>query len=134
MSGFETTIQKVVYDKLNAGLSYSVFDDVPYLPVGAPETDFPYVVIGDDTAIAFDTDDQVGMESTVTIHVWSRSGGRKQCKDILSEIYVLLNRASLTTTGYNYIDCLFEFSETFTEDDGITRHGVARYRITLQEV
>ena len=133
MSGFESDIQVKIFTILDAGLSYPVYDEVPYLPEGMPATNFPYVVIGDDTAIPFDTDDQVGADATLTIHVWSQYRGRKEAKDIQGEIYRLLNRATFEIIGYNTVDCLWEFSETFVETDGATRHGVSRYRITIQE-
>lgn len=133
MSGFESDIQEEIYSILNDGLEHPVYDEVPDLPEGQPDANFPYVVIGDDTAVPFDTDDQQGAEATLTIHVWSRYHGRKEAKDILGEIYRLLNRAKLSIVGYNTVDVLWEFSETFTETDNATRHGVSRYRITLQE-
>ena len=133
MSGFESDIQVEIFQVLDAGLSHNVYDEVPSLPEGMPATSFPYVVIGDDTAIPFDTDDTVGADATITIHVWSQYRGRKEAKDIQGEIYRLLNRSQLTIIGYNAVDCLWEFSETFVETDGATRHGVSRYRITIQE-
>ena len=43
----------------------------------------PYVVIGDDTSAQWDTDDTVGSENTLTLHVWSRYYGRAEVKDIM---------------------------------------------------
>lgn len=131
---FAAEIQQVIFTTLNDGLSYPVYDDVPFLPEGMARENFPYVVIGDDTLIPFDNDTNVGVDATLTIHVWSKYRGRKEAKDIQGEIYTLLNRASLTITGFKVVDILFEFSETFVEQDGITRHGVQRFRITVQEV
>ena len=51
----------------------------------------------------------------------------------MGEIYALLNRAALVKAGYNVVDCLWDYSEAFTDPDGETRHGVARYRLTVQE-
>lgn len=129
---FETAAQQIVYDALNGNLSCGVYDDPPFLPEGMPRSNFPYVVIGNDTAVAWDTDDTLGKDITLTLHVWSRSGGFKETKDILGEIYTLLHRAELTKSGYNIVDCLCEFSEAFVDADGETRHGVARYRMTIQ--
>jgi len=59
----QAEIQKAVFDLLVIGVDPTpVYDDVPQ---GAS---FPYVVIGDDTSIPWDTDDSVGSESTLTIH------------------------------------------------------------------
>lgn len=131
---FETAAQQAIYTALNGNISATVYDDVPFLPEGAPRTNFPYVVIGEDTAVAWDTDDTLGKEITVTLHVWSRSGGMKQTKDIMGEVYDLLNRASLSISGYSVIDCLCEFTDAFKDADGETRHGVMRFRLTMQRV
>lgn len=131
---FENAAQQIVFAALSGNLTCPVYDDAPFLPEGAPASGFPYVVIGNDTARAWDTDDTTGAQVTVTIHVWSRSGGFAQTKAILAEIHARLHRASLTKAGFNVLDCLWEFSETMMDVDGETRHGIARYRMTLQDL
>lgn len=131
---FVTASQQAIYTALSGNISATVYDDVPVLPSGQPAANFPYVVIGDDTSIAWDTDDQTGAEMTVTLHIWSRAGGYKQAKAIAGEIYAILHRASLSVTGHHLVDCLQEFSEFMRDPDGETRHGVLRYRITVQKV
>lgn len=130
---FETVTQQAIFTALNGNITATVYDDVPILPNGQPLTNFPYVVIGNDTFVPWDTDDTVGGEMTITLHIWSRAAGFKECKAIMGEIYAILHRAQLTVTGYNLVDCLCEFSETMTDADGETRHGVARYRLTIQD-
>src|SRR5690554_4378261 len=73
----------------------AVYDHVPQT------AQFPYVVIGDDTAIDFDTDDTTGAESTITIHVWSQKRGRKEAKQIQGDIYDALHRYELSVSGAN---------------------------------
>lgn len=130
---FETAAQQIVFDALDGVISCSVYDDPPSLPEGMPRSGFPYVVIGDDTSIAWDTDDTLGKELTQTVHVWSRTAGFKQTKDIMGEVYDALHRATISKTGYNVIDCLCEFSEAMRDPDGETRHGVMRFRLTMQK-
>ncbi len=133
MTDFASEIQKEIFETLNNGLAYPVYDDVPFLPEGMPTENFPYVVIGDDTLIPWDNDTNIGVDATLTLHVWSRYKGRVEAKNIQGEIYTLLNRSSLTIAGFTVVDLLFEFSETFVENDGQTRHGVQRFRMTVQE-
>ena len=52
----------------------------------------------------------------------------------MGEVFDLLHRATLSKTGYNVVDCLCEFQESMTDPDGQTRHGILRFRLTLQEV
>ena len=134
MAGFEADLQTEIFEVLDAGLTYDVYDDVPFLPEGAPSNSFPYVVVGDTTAVAMDNDSNVGVTATATIHVWSRYAGRIEAKNIQGEIYDLLNRVTMNIATYKVIDALFEFSDTFVEGDGITRHGVQRFRFTVQRL
>ena len=131
---FENIAQQIIYDRLNGALSCTVWDTPPYLPEGAPATSFPYCVIGDDTLLPWDNDSFVGTDCTVTLHFWSRSTGMAQVKGLMGEAYDLLNRAALTKTGYQVIDCLWEFSNAVNDPDGVTKHGIQRYRLTIQEV
>lgn len=130
---FETAAQTAIYGALNGNISAGVYDDVPFLPEGKPTQDFPYVVIGDDSGRAFDTDDTVGAQVEIYIHVWSRYPGMKEVKSILGEIYAILNRSNLTASGYYITDCLWQFSDVSVDPDGKTRHGVQRYLLTIQE-
>lgn len=131
---FENIAQQIIFDRLTGqlGAGVTLFDTAPFLPEGAPSTTFPYVVIGNDTAVAWDNDTNVGAEFTITLHFWSRSEGFKQVKTIMQAAYDRLHRASLTKSGYNVVDCLWEFSEAMDDPDGVTKHGVQRYRLTIQ--
>ena len=118
-------IQKSIYSKLSVGLSVPVFDAVPD---NQPK---PYVVIGDDTITEFDQDGVIGFDCTITLHVWSDYNGRAEVKTLQGQCFNLLNRAELTVTGYNLLGCNHEFSDSFLETNGVTRHGVQRYRLLL---
>lgn len=133
-TAFNTTAQELVFAKLNGALTgCQVFDTVPFLPEGAPATTFPYCVIGNDTAAAWDRDDTRGAEITITLHFWSRANGFKQLKALMDQAYGLLHWAALTKSGYKVVDCLFEFGDAINDPDGQTKHGVQRYRITIEE-
>jgi hypothetical protein len=117
-------IQAAIYTKVSA-IGYPTFDSVPQ------ESAFPYIVIGDDTSIPFDTDDSLGSETTCTIHVWSRHRGRKEVKEIMRTLYEALHRAEFPIIGGALIECQAEFEESFMDADGLTRHGVIRFRLLV---
>lgn len=124
----EAELQSTIYSALDTALSVSVYSNgaVP------DNTAASYVVIGDDTHIEWDTDGTTGFESTITIHSWdnaSTSRGLDAVKVLMGNIYDTLHRQTLSVTGYVFTGCDFEFSETFIENDGLTRHGVQRFRI-----
>ena len=131
---FATTAQELVFGAINGNLTgCQVFDTAPFLPEGAPGATFPYCVIGSDTAAPWDRDDKVGADITITLHFWSRANGFQQVKGLMDQAYGLLNRAALAKAGYHVVDTLFEFGETMPDPDGQTKHGVQRYRITIEE-
>jgi hypothetical protein len=51
----------------------------------------------------------------------------------MDEAADILDRAALTAAGYTRIDCLGDFSEAMSDPDGVTKHGVQRYRMTIME-
>jgi hypothetical protein len=128
----QTEIQEALFDKLNESevLKASVTGIYDNVPQG---TEYPYVVIGEDTGIAWDTDDCNGVNSTLTLHIWTRYSGRKECKDIMNIVYGVLHRCNLNITGMVAVTCDWEFSETYSEGDGETRHGVMRFRVIAHE-
>ena len=130
---FELAAQTMIYTALNGNISATVFDAVPHLPSGMPDADFPYVVISDCNGDPFDNDTDLGQMVHSTLHVWSRAEGMKETKTILGEIYGILHRGTFALAGYSLLDSLLEDSYAVLDEDGETRHGVARYRLTIQE-
>ena len=116
-------IQKAVYEKLVNDLNWPVYDKVPQ------GSSYPYINIGEDTSVQWDTDTSVGLRSTLTLHAWSRQAGRKEVKDMMDAIYNSLHRALLVLDSYNMVTCECVFQETFLDADGETRHGVIRFVI-----
>lgn len=120
-------LQKAVFAKLDGDatlgdLISGVFDHVP------AEQAFPYVTVGDDTAVWSGAMTVDGQEHTLTMHVWSRGRGRKEAKEIMDRIHTVLHDAALTVTGFTFIALRYEFGQTFMDEDGLTRHGVMRFR------
>lgn len=132
-TNFRSVARTLIYTELLNNASVIPYDHVPFEPEGAPDDAFPYATIGDAEASPFDNDSDLGAYVDTDVHVWSRYKGRKEVDEALDEIYGLLHRASLSAAGYKIVDCLFTFSDVFVEQDGQTRHGVIRFRLTIQE-
>lgn len=140
-------IQNALYTLLrgNAGLTAllatnaieasgsAVYDRPPQPDEAESAIEFPYLVIGDDTAAEFDTDDTNGQETTVTVHVWDRYRGKKRIKQIQDALYAALHDVALTVTGHTAVYCLWEYSENVPDPDGLTQHAVSRFRIVTQD-
>lgn len=124
-------LQSRIYATLNGDsnltstLGASVYDDVPQ------GSAYPFVSIGEEQSNEYGTMDLDGMDTALTIHVWSRYDGAKETKDILDRIHTLLHDSSLSVTGFNLVNLRFEFSDIMRDPDGVTRHGVIRFRATI---
>jgi hypothetical protein len=131
MTVSQFALQSKIFTTLNTDntltntLGANVFDDVP------EETAFPLVVLGEDTTVDFSTKDLVGSETTINIDIFSRYRGSKETKNIMDRIHTLLHDSSLTVSGVNLINLRFEFSDVIRDPDGITRHGIMRFRAII---
>jgi hypothetical protein len=110
---------------LSSTYGASVFDDVP------EDTSYPYITLGEDNITEFGTKDLDGTTNTLTIHIWSEYKGSKETKQIMDRVHDLLHDSSLSVSGFNLINMRFEFSDIMRDPDGITRHGVMRFRAVL---
>lgn len=135
MASIGIELQTAIYSRLTgfAALTALVGGGTPRIYDHVPDNGaaFPYVTIGESTAIPFDTKDTLGSEDIISIHVWSRYKGKKEVKQILGEIYNALHRYILTLPNHVCVDCLQEMSEVYQDDDK-TYNGIARYRVTTQ--
>lgn len=103
----------------------AVYDEVP------ENSAYPYISIGEATSTDYSTSDLSGSQTTMTIHIWSQYKGAKEAKNIMDRVHTLLHDTTLTVTGFNLINLRFEFIDTLQDPDGITRHGVMRFRAVM---
>jgi hypothetical protein len=99
-----------------------VYDDVPE---GTP---FPYVTLGEISTLDWSTASEIAFEHRLTLHIWSRYGGRKEIRDITAAIHDVLHDADLALAGHRLVSLFFQASDVFRDPDGATVHGLARYR------
>lgn len=136
MAGPFTEVQTAVYNRLRGYSALTaligagngrIYDQVP-----ESNAVFPYVTLGEIVSLPFDTKDSIGQDQTVTLHVWSRYKGNKEVKQILDAIYDALHRHALSLASHATVDCKYEYSETYRDEDN-TRNGIIRFRITTQQ-
>jgi hypothetical protein len=131
MSLHSWELQKAIFTTLNgnvrgmSAVNVPVFDDVP------EGTEYPYVVIGEETAANNGTKTLDGIEHTLTIHAWSRYRGRREIKEIMQSVYENLHNTDISVSGASLVNIRQEFNTTLAETDGITRHGVMRFRAVV---
>jgi len=125
-------LQEAIFSRLNGDstlgdLITGVFDGVP------DDTALPVVVIGpsttsDDGSKTLDARDYI-----FNVDVFSDYRGMKETKNILQRVYTLLHEVDVSVSGANLIDLRCEFSSEVLENDGVTRHGVMRFRAFITD-
>jgi hypothetical protein len=129
-------LQKAIFAALSADTTLAaligdpprVYDDPPGVAT------LPFVQIGDGTEADWSTATGEGAEHQLTIHVWSRAGGRMEAREILSAIYDVLHNAALTLESNHLVNLRFALSQVWRESDGETYHGMVRYRAVTEPV
>ena len=134
MADHSFELQKTIYAKLNTDSTIKTTYSATVHDHVSTGTAFPYVVIGEETLTDDSSTKDIDFnEFTLTIHTFSRNRGRKEAKQIMARIYTLLHKASLTITGATHINTRFEYSDVVREQDGLTYHGVQRFRTILHD-
>jgi hypothetical protein len=103
-----------------------IYDDAPQ---GAA---FPFITLGQSVIRDWSTGTENGAEHNVTLHVWSRIGGKKQVQEIIEAVRAALHDQPLMLADHHLINLNHEFSEARLDPDGDTFHGIVRYRAVTE--
>jgi Protein of unknown function (DUF3168) len=98
------------------------YDDPPLDAV------FPYVSLARVENRPADSSGTEAIETNVTLHVWSRYGGRAEALDVIGALREALHDAPLTIAGRKLVYLFASFSDVFRSGDGQTTLGVLRLR------
>jgi len=96
-----------------------------------PGAAFPYLTVGDDSATDWSVLAREGEEIEVSVNAWSRYRGSKEAKTLLGQVKTALHGQRLAVTGWRMASCRMAFSTCFDDPDGLTTHGVIRFRVRL---
>lgn len=134
MAGFNSwPLQQALFARLGAdtgvqaliGNPVRLYDHVPQNPT------FPYVTLGEEFSTDWGAKGLAGQDVDLILHAWSRYRGKAQAKQILGAIHTCLHEADFAVSGANLVLCRFAFSDVIDDPDGLTRHGIIRFRIVL---
>jgi len=130
MALYSQAIRNAIYTRLTGdatlmALITAVYDDVP------ESTTYPYISLGDDSDINYGTKTIDGVQYVINIHVWSRYRGVKEATAIIERVYTLLNDYAMIVTGASLTHIRQEFNTVTVDNDGITRHGIIRFRAVV---
>lgn len=108
--------------------STAVYDHVPQ------DATFPYEVVGDPTGVDHDTDTTLGWDAEVTIHQYSRFRGFEEVERIQRQNDEALNRAVPVVVDARIVTLHRVSVDGVLDPDGLTRHGIHRFRAIVQEL
>jgi len=123
-------LQQALYSRLNSDtvIAASVSGVYDTVPEGAV---FPYIVVGNFSALDSSTNSSVITEITFDIHAFSRTEGKLVVQQLASQIFELLHDYNLSVSGRVMSNLKFQSADFFVEEDGITYVSVQRFRAIL---
>ncbi len=68
------------------------------------------------------------------MHIGSRYDGTKEIRVLMDKCHAALHNASLTLAAGQSVLCQFLRHDMVIDSDGVTRHGVMRFRLLISEV
>jgi hypothetical protein len=103
-----------------------IYDDAPQA------ASFPFVTLGQSVVRDWSTGTEDGGEHELTLHVWSRVGGRHEVHAIAEAIKAALHDQPLLLDDHHLVNLRHQFSEARLDPDGDTFHGIVRYRAVTE--
>jgi hypothetical protein len=101
---------------------------------GVPENQaFDYITLGKIQERPNNTFGRRGYDDTVWVHIWSRALGTKNVEGMMARLNVLFDWQPLSMATQTHIFTMFDWSDVFEDPDGLTLHGVVRYKTFSQE-
>jgi hypothetical protein len=119
-------VQTGIFEALTAALA-----PVPVQDQAGPDQAYPYVTIGELVAEQSDTLNEQGSGIEMTVHVWSRQPGMQECQLLMARAKDALDRQRLPAPGFQWVDTIWEYAQTLRDPDGVTRHGILRFRVEV---
>lgn len=121
------SLQETIFQRLKKHLTCGVYDQAPQ------NAAFPYVTLGEDVVVDWSTKLVPGEEVTHTLHIWSQYAGMQELKQLIDQAIQALTISSLLVAGFDVVVSAMDGINTFRDPDGITRHGVLRFRFRVSQ-
>lgn len=120
-------IQSVLYSTLTPALA-----PVPVVDHAGPDQEYPYATIGEFTVEPLDTLRDAGSGVEVMLHLWSRQRGMLELETMMNAAGAALHRQYFSLPGdLQWVSTVQEYASTLRDADGMTRHGVMRFRVMI---
>lgn len=128
-------ISKSVHAVLSADVAIqAVLGNPPRLYDMAPEDPvFPYLTYGPIRSEDISGDGAIINTHIMTLHIWSRYGGRAQVMEALNAVTQALEGAALALQSITLVRAQILYTDIFRAPNGQTLHGLLRYSLTTDK-
>ena len=125
-------LQKAIYTALvsDAGVGALVGDRIHDAP--PRDATFPYLSFGTASLADWSTGSEDGAEHRFILNAWSREAGKSESYRLLEAAKTALHGAALALEGHSLINLRFETGAVARDPDGITWHGMIRFRAATE--
>lgn len=128
-------LQKAVFAALRGNAALVTLLGGPKIYDQAPaNVDFPYLTFGRTSVYDWSTDTESGTEQLFSVHVWSKSQGKREALEIMEAVRGLLDDATLNLGTQHLVSMRLEFSEARFDDRLSVQHGLLRFRAVTEPV
>ena len=104
-----------------------LYDNPPEDPI------FPYLTYGPMRSEDISGDGAVISSHIMTLHIWSRYGGRAQVMEVLAAVTGALESAELTLADVELVRAKVSYTDIFRAPDGLTLHGLIRFSLVTDK-
>ena len=129
MSDAALPLQAAVVARITPALASAsaAGDAVPVLQTVKQSQAKPYVTVGEDIALPWNTLTTKGESIAFTLHAYSDQGSHAELGGILAAIKKALDGAALAVAGHRLVSLRFVSSQR-QNDPGSIKHGIIRFR------
>ena len=113
----------VAADDLTALVGARVFNDVP------KDAAYPFLVVGYGDEEEAGTSDSAEIEHRAEVQIWSSYQGETEILKLIDATRARLHGARPLVNGSPAVFCLFERTNRFVAEDGVTRRAVMTFRV-----
>lgn len=93
---------------------------------------FPFIALGEAVVADWSTATEAGTEHALTLHAFSRSGGRAEAFALAAAVTDALNDAPLVLAGHRLANLRATTAEVRRDSDGLTFHALVRFRAVTE--
>jgi hypothetical protein len=99
-----------------------LYDNRPKEPI------FPFLTIGRVETNPADSSESPALNHAITLHVWSREGGKAEAMEAISALRASLHNAALSVSGHRLVLLNVVYADIFLSPDARATQGLMRLR------